>query len=53
MNAEPRPWSACPAHTLCTVSGVFTDIDDTLTRDGAIEPVALAALHACTRPACR
>ncbi len=25
--------------------GVFTDIDDTLTRDGAIEPVALAALH--------
>ena len=26
--------------------GVMTDIDDTLTRDGAIEPVALAALHA-------
>src|SRR5690606_41676272 len=23
----------------------FTDIDDTLTRDGAIEPAALAALH--------
>jgi HAD superfamily hydrolase (TIGR01484 family) len=28
------------------VCGVFTDIDDTLTRDGAIEPQALAALHA-------
>lgn len=26
--------------------GVFTDIDDTLTRDGAIEAVALQALHA-------
>jgi HAD superfamily hydrolase (TIGR01484 family) len=26
--------------------GVMTDIDDTLTRDGAIEPEALAALHA-------
>jgi HAD superfamily hydrolase (TIGR01484 family) len=28
------------------VVGVMTDIDDTLTRDGAIEPAALAALHA-------
>ena len=28
------------------VCGVMTDIDDTLTKDGAIEPVALAALHA-------
>ena len=27
------------------VIGVMTDIDDTLTRDGAIEPAALAALH--------
>jgi HAD superfamily hydrolase (TIGR01484 family) len=27
------------------VVGVMTDIDDTLTRDGAIEPPALAALH--------
>jgi hypothetical protein len=27
------------------VVGVLTDIDDTLTRDGAIEPVALQALH--------
>ena len=28
------------------VRGVLTDIDDTLTRDGVIEPEALAALHA-------
>jgi hypothetical protein len=28
------------------VAGVFTDIDDTLTRDGVIEPAALDALHA-------
>ncbi|MEY2685488.1 MAG: hypothetical protein RJA09_2633 [Pseudomonadota bacterium] len=27
------------------VAGVLTDIDDTLTRDGAIEPEALEALH--------
>ncbi len=27
------------------VAGVLTDIDDTLTRDGEIEPQALAALH--------
>lgn len=27
------------------LAGVLTDIDDTLTRDGAIEPVALDALH--------
>jgi len=28
------------------INGVFTDIDDTLTTDGAITPDALAALHA-------
>ncbi len=35
-----------PAAHLARVQGVLTDIDDTLTRDGAIEPAALAALHA-------
>ena len=30
---------------LAAVIGVMTDIDDTLTREGAIEPAALAALH--------
>ena len=39
-------WSAVPTASLSAVLGVFTDIDDTLTRDGAIEPAALAALHA-------
>ncbi len=41
-----RPWSQCPPDALARVRGVFTDIDDTLTRDGAIEPAALTALHA-------
>ena len=41
-----RPWSKCPSAALAGVRGVFTDIDDTLTRDGAIEPAALSALHA-------
>jgi HAD superfamily hydrolase (TIGR01484 family) len=34
-----------PPAALASVIGVMTDIDDTLTRDGAIEPAALAALH--------
>ena len=38
------PWAN--AVLRCDVTGVFTDIDDTLTKDGAIEPAALAALHA-------
>ena len=40
-----RPLHALPARRLAGLRGVLTDIDDTLTRDGAIEPVALAALH--------
>ena len=39
-------WTAVPTAALDAVFGVFTDIDDTLTREGAIEPAALAALHA-------
>jgi HAD superfamily hydrolase (TIGR01484 family) len=42
---RPRPWRDCPRDALAHVRGVFTDIDDTLTRDGAIEPAALLALH--------
>jgi HAD superfamily hydrolase (TIGR01484 family) len=37
-----KPLAQLPAEG---VLGLLTDIDDTLTRDGAIEPVALQALH--------
>jgi HAD superfamily hydrolase (TIGR01484 family) len=37
------PWAEADPRE---VTGLFTDIDDTLTRDGAIEPVALQALYA-------
>ena len=40
-----RPWADCPDADLAGLRGVLTDIDDTLTRDGTIEPSALAALH--------
>ncbi|MDO8370482.1 MAG: HAD family hydrolase, partial [Polaromonas sp.] len=33
-----------PAHDRQHITGVFTDIDDTLTTDGAITPDALQAL---------
>ena len=46
MTTPPvQRWSQAPAAALCRVAGVFTDIDDTLTRDGAIEAPALGALH--------
>jgi hypothetical protein len=41
-----RPLAGWPVHARARIVGVMTDIDDTLTRDGSIEPVALAALHA-------
>ena len=44
--ARPQPLQHLPRAALAAVIGVMTDIDDTLTRAGAIEPVALAALHA-------
>ena len=44
--ARPLPLAALPASRLAGVHGLMTDIDDTLTRDGAIEPAALQALHA-------
>ncbi len=46
MTVPVRPFAACPAAALAGLRGLFTDIDDTLTRDGAIEPAALQALHA-------
>lgn len=42
---RPRPWDAAPQAELLPLRGVLTDIDDTLTRDGCIEPAALAALR--------
>jgi len=41
---RPRPWVEWPARPQRPL-GVLTDIDDTLTRDGAIEPAARAALQ--------
>ena len=43
---QVRPWAELPAARLAVTLGLMTDIDDTLTREGAIEPAALAALHA-------
>ena len=45
MADRVRPLHTLPARRLAALRGVLTDIDDTLTRDGVIEPVALAALH--------
>jgi HAD superfamily hydrolase (TIGR01484 family) len=45
----PRPLAELPQAALRTACGVFTDIDDTLTRDGAIEAVALHALQQLAR----
>ncbi|MEO7939464.1 MAG: HAD hydrolase family protein, partial [Burkholderiaceae bacterium] len=38
------PIAQWPAHDIHKIVGVFTDIDDTLTTDGAISADALAAL---------
>lgn len=40
-----RPLAELTAERLHRLRGVLTDIDDTLTRDGAIEPAALRALQ--------
>ncbi len=45
-ESAARPWCQAPDTLLRGVVGVFTDIDDTLTTEGAITPEALAALHA-------
>ena len=44
MTAPARPLSQMPEAALRRVRGVLTDIDDTLTRDGALDPAAAAAL---------
>ncbi|HLL19389.1 MAG TPA: HAD hydrolase family protein, partial [Rubrivivax sp.] len=45
MTRSARPLTELPPSALRSVRGVMTDIDDTLTRDGAIEPAALEALQ--------
>ncbi len=40
-----RALSTLPAHAWADVAGVFTDVDDTLTTEGAVTPDALQALH--------
>src|SRR5205085_1619257 len=44
LSTAPRPWSELPESEARGVTGVLTDIDDTLTTDGRITPDALAAL---------
>ncbi len=45
-SRRPLPLAQWPATARGALLGVMTDIDDTLTREGAIERVALTALHA-------
>ncbi len=40
-----RALSTLPAHAWADVAGVFTDVEDTLTTEGAVTPDALQALH--------
>ena len=44
-NHKMKPLSSWPQTAREKIVGVFTDIDDTLTTDGAITPDALQALH--------
>ncbi len=46
MTSRPQALSSSPRDAWAAVDGVFTDIDDTLTKDGAIEPAAFDALLA-------
>lgn len=46
MTPPARPLQQLSAAALRRVLGVLTDIDDTLTRDGALDPAAAAALQA-------
>ena len=44
-HLEPAPLTLWPAQARSRIGGVLTDIDDTLTTNGAITPDALDALH--------
>ncbi len=45
LSQRMLPLAELPPARLAAIRGLLTDIDDTLTRDGAIEPAALAALQ--------
>ena len=45
QKLEMKPLSTWPITERQKITGVFTDIDDTLTTEGAITPDALQALH--------
>lgn len=49
QGSPSRPLAQCPPAAWAGVTGLMTDIDDTLTRDGAIEAEALQALHELRR----
>ncbi len=50
MSADRmRPLHQLPSSKLGALRGLLTDIDDTLTQDGVIEPVALTALQQLAR----
>jgi HAD superfamily hydrolase (TIGR01484 family) len=44
-SGRSAPLASAPRPACAALRGVLTDIDDTLTRDGAIEPAALDALE--------
>lgn len=46
MPPSVLPFSCCPPAALAAVLGVFTDIDDTLTAGGSLDPAAAQALQA-------
>jgi HAD superfamily hydrolase (TIGR01484 family) len=41
-----QPFAQCPPQHLAQVQGIFTDVDDTLTRHGKLSASTFAALHA-------
>jgi len=45
-TVAPRPLAEWPAHERAGIQGLITDIDDTLTTDGALLPETRAALQA-------
>jgi HAD superfamily hydrolase (TIGR01484 family) len=40
-----QPFDQCPVHQLAHIQGIFTDVDDTLTRHGKLAASTFAALH--------